>query len=108
VRNPRQHHELTITFIRWLMDALPGEEFPDPAELLQRPSWHRDALCRGMDPGGFVTSRATPDEAATELCHACPVREDCLDFALARPELVGVWGGTTQMERRWLIRPEGR
>jgi WhiB family transcriptional regulator, redox-sensing transcriptional regulator len=106
VRNPQHHDELTITFLRWLMDSLPGEEFPDPSELLARPVWHHEALCRGMGPGSFVTSRATTDADTAALCEACPVREDCLDFALTKPELVGVWGGTTQAERKWLIGPE--
>ena len=58
MRNPRHHDELTITFLRWLMDSLPGEEFPDPSELLRTgPLWHHEALCRGMGPGSFVTSR---------------------------------------------------
>jgi hypothetical protein len=58
-----------------------------------------------MGPGGFVANHVTIDKATTALCGACPVRQDCLDFALTKPELVGVWGGTTQAERRWLIRP---
>jgi WhiB family redox-sensing transcriptional regulator len=107
VRHLRHDDELT-TFIRWLMDALPGEEVPDPSALLKRPLWHEDALCRGMGPAAFVTSRTTPDEPTTALCKKCPVRQDCLDFALTKPDLVGVWGGTTQAERRWLIRADGR
>jgi WhiB family transcriptional regulator, redox-sensing transcriptional regulator len=106
VRNPRHHHELTNGFIRWLMDDHPGGEFLLPSDLLKRPAWHEEALCRGIGPGGFVTSHAKLDDATAELCAACPVRQDCLDFALTIPELVGVWGGTTQAERRWLIRPE--
>ena len=43
-------------------------------------------------------------EAARSVCAACPAREPCLAYALANPELVGVWGATTTRERRALRR----
>lgn len=38
---------------------------------------------------------------------ACPVREECLDYALSfEPDgLVGVWGGTTASERHKMVAP---
>jgi WhiB family redox-sensing transcriptional regulator len=39
------------------------------------------------------------DEAARAVCEACPVRRECLAYALASAELVGVWGGTDAVER---------
>ena len=42
--------------------------------------------------------RETPDMAAT-LCAGCPVVARCLEFALARPELEGIYGGTTTSQR---------
>lgn len=35
------------------------------------------------------------------ICHACPVRQECLDWATTAQEY-GVWGGTTEHERRRL------
>ena len=35
------------------------------------------------------------------ICAACPVRRQCLDFALNNPlGQYGIWGGTTAYERR--------
>lgn len=45
-------------------------------------------------------------EAARQVCHRCPVRENCLSEALARGEKHGVWGGTTEDERRSMRRRE--
>lgn len=50
-----------------------------------------------------------PDDGADLLealmiCGACPVRQECLDYALTAPELHGVWGGTTPERRRHLLR----
>ena len=33
------------------------------------------------------------------LCHACRVRQECLEEALADPDLMGIWAGTTERER---------
>lgn len=33
------------------------------------------------------------------LCADCPVRVDCLNYALSRPEKYGVWGGLSEEER---------
>jgi WhiB family redox-sensing transcriptional regulator len=38
---------------------------------------------------------------AKAVCAGCPVRSACLVFALER-DLEGVWGGTTEDERRAL------
>lgn len=62
--------------------------------------------CHGVDPEIFfpVSSKAKATADAIELCHFCPVRIECRDYALAAgPDLHGVWGGTTQ-EQRALIR----
>ena len=69
-----------------------------------RPDWFTDAACRGkgvadwFDPVGVGASRAR------QVCHQCPVRSDCLDFALADPSLHGVWGGLNARERGQLRR----
>ena len=36
---------------------------------------------------------------AKRLCHDCPVINQCLAYALPRPELEGIWGGTSQSGR---------
>jgi WhiB family transcriptional regulator, redox-sensing transcriptional regulator len=38
------------------------------------------------------------------LCESCAVRAECLAAALADPNLLGLWGGTTGTERRALRR----
>lgn len=39
---------------------------------------------------------------ARAICDDCPVRQACLDFAMADPSLKGVWGGTTDRDRKRL------
>ena len=44
-------------------------------------------------------SRRQVDQAR-EICHECPVRRDCLAFALVMDDAWGVWGGLTPAERQ--------
>ena len=37
--------------------------------------------------------------AAKAICHRCPVAAECLAEAMADPSIVGVWGGTSEVER---------
>lgn len=69
-------------------------------ELIHRPSWQQYGACRGERIGTFVPSLGGSFSRARELCSECDVRAQCLDFAMADDELVGMWGGTTERERR--------
>ncbi len=41
-------------------------------------------------------------EAAKAVCSGCPVRVECLEFALEPHQEAGIWGGTSEDERRHL------
>ena len=60
--------------------------------------------CVGLDPDLFHPARGDMGTIAEAkaVCAGCPVREACLDYALANSEHFGVWGGTTERERRRL------
>lgn len=68
--------------------------------LEDRPAWQRRAACRGLPPKLFYPARgATIGRDAQKICHGCPVREECLDYALQNREF-GVWGGLSERRRR--------
>jgi WhiB family redox-sensing transcriptional regulator len=52
----------------------------------------------------FFPQNKAEEAIALLICGICPVREDCLDHALETNERFGVWGGTTEKERRKLSR----
>ena len=66
--------------------------------------WHLRAACRGQGPEEFVRGPRSDYGTTRELCATCPVRRECLDFALADGSLTGLWGGTTDTERRQIRR----
>ena len=64
-------------------------------DLLASPSAVRDGLlpCLREDPQLWFAERPADLELAKAHCQPCPVREICLEGALARREPHGVWGG---------------
>jgi len=69
-----------------------------------RRDWARHAICRGMDTELFFGTQSNEVAAAIEICRGCSVRSDCLDRALRDPDVRGVWGGTSESERRRMRR----
>jgi WhiB family redox-sensing transcriptional regulator len=67
-------------------------------------TWRDQAACRGLDPEIFYPVSDEDADAAKAVCATCPVREACLEYALANRERDGVWGGATERERRRMIR----
>jgi WhiB family redox-sensing transcriptional regulator len=69
-------------------------------------TWRKLSACRGLDVEAFYP--VTEDEAdaaeAKAVCAVCPVRQLCLEHALAHREREGIWGGTTERERRRIVR----
>lgn len=51
---------------------------------------------------------AYPPPAAKAVCNRCPVRADCLEFALATNQGYGVWGGMSSYERGLISKPKPR
>lgn len=71
--------------------------------------WAARGACRRSDPELFFpVSPAGPsaDQAARAklICTGCPVQPECLEFALDSGQDFGVWGGTSESERRKMRR----
>ncbi|MDP9433676.1 MAG: WhiB family transcriptional regulator [Actinomycetota bacterium] len=71
--------------------------------------WRHHALCRDEDPElffpiGTTGPAAVQVEQAKVVCRRCNVVEDCLTWALDSGQDSGVWGGTSEDERRALKR----
>lgn len=65
--------------------------------------WMDDALCREVGQELFFPEHASEISEPKQTCSLCTVRSECLDYALSLPFVVeGVWGGTTERQRRKL------
>jgi WhiB family redox-sensing transcriptional regulator len=69
-------------------------------------NWRHDASCAQTDPEAFFVGKGGDPRPAKKICNLCPVVEPCLMHALQRGE-AGIWGGTTERERRHLAKERG-
>lgn len=73
--------------------------------------WQGRAACRGPNtviffpPSHFERKddREARETKAKSICRSCPVRRECLDYALRIREPHGIWGGLNEAERRSLL-----
>jgi WhiB family redox-sensing transcriptional regulator len=76
---------------------------PSFRQLLGRPAWQAKAACRGQGVAEFFPPEGgTSLTGARRICNGCTVAEECLQFALERPSLKGIWAGTSERRRRAL------
>lgn len=71
--------------------------------------WRDRATCRAEDPELFFPIGTTGSalkqiDRAKSVCRHCPVRQECLGFALTTGQDEGIWGGLADTERRSLRR----
>jgi WhiB family redox-sensing transcriptional regulator len=76
----------------------------DPPEESDEYVWMLHARCRGANPTEFFPSDGTGVERAQRVCGSCPVRRECLEYALLHRIEHGVWGGASERERRRILR----
>lgn len=63
--------------------------------------------CRTITPEVQKAFDGLVDPAqAYRVCNACPFTRECLEYALTN-DVSGIWGGTTDAERRRLRRVHG-
>lgn len=75
----------------------------DLLDLLGRlhPDWHEHAACRRESAATWFPERGADYRIAVRICETCPVRSECLEYALDHPtQLAGIWAGTTLRQRR--------
>jgi WhiB family redox-sensing transcriptional regulator len=71
--------------------------------------WRHKAACRDIDPEIFFPIGATGPalaqiQAAQAICGTCTVQKECLEWAIETGQDAGIWGGTTEDERREIRR----
>lgn len=68
--------------------------------LPRQTTWVDRAACAGKDPATwFIVEKTANYAAARQVCRRCPVRSECLEWALAANETEGFWGGLSPVER---------
>jgi WhiB family transcriptional regulator, redox-sensing transcriptional regulator len=76
--------------------------------LLEDQEWREHASCLhfsavlffGFDDSESPAEKRLREDQAKTVCLECPVRQECLDYAISARESHGIWGGMTDVERR--------
>jgi WhiB family redox-sensing transcriptional regulator len=80
-----------------------------PPDYYEEASWRDSAACQDVDtelffPIAKAGIAAAETRRAKAVCARCPVRRECLSFALSTHQEFGIWGGYDEDERRLLHR----
>lgn len=91
-----------------MTDAIDHSPFAALAELFgldaESYAWRAYGLCKAHPELDWFTERGEGQAAQKAVCAACPVIDACLDAALRNGEKDGIWGGTSERERRRIRR----
>ena len=69
--------------------------------------WKMRAGCAGYPNSLFFPVSEAEEslvERAKAICFVCPVTEECLHYAFETNQKAGIWGGTSERERKSLRR----
>lgn len=93
------------------------ETFSFMVGTMEQRAWMQKGACRGVPSDVFYPDEDDPGNAARvhiarRVCNGdpelgrspCPVKEECLEWALLHNEKLGVWGGCSERERRRIKR----
>lgn len=72
------------------------------------PEWTKHAVCAQTDPEEFFPDEGGITRVAKAVCNGnpargvepCPVRAQCLAYAIDNCEAFGIWGGMSYRERQ--------
>lgn len=67
-------------------------------------AWADEAVCAQTDPEAFFPEKGGSSRQAKAICRRCEVRRECLSYALEHDIRFGIWGATSERERRTMRR----
>ncbi|MDT0223500.1 WhiB family transcriptional regulator [Gordonia sp. AC31] len=66
--------------------------------------WHWNALCASVGGDFWHPEKGESAEPARLICNRCPVKDQCLQWALDNYEKDGIYGGVTAKERHRMVK----
>lgn len=65
--------------------------------------WYKSAICVGRDGFYDFPSNKVEEQKSKSVCKVCPVRLECLAYALFNSEDKGIWGGMNERQRSFMF-----
>ena len=66
-------------------------------------NWMANGNCTDSHPSVFFPRDGIGVIKAQRICEGCPVADECLEYALTNHISHGVWGGTSERQRRRIL-----
>jgi len=66
---------------------------------LERPEWMEHGACVGKPQAWWFPGRGENTNRSKNICAACPVLDQCREYALSTGQQHGIWGGLSERER---------
>jgi len=70
---------------------------PEHSPMMLSDKWKQNAACIGVETEEFYSKKIA---IARMFCDKCPVRVDCLEYALLTDQSFGIWGGMSESQRK--------
>jgi WhiB family redox-sensing transcriptional regulator len=70
--------------------------------------WADRASCGEVGGDEWFPEKGGSSRQAKKVCRGCEVRAECLQYALEHDERWGIWGGTSERQRRTMRRSPNR
>ncbi len=67
-------------------------------------TWMSAGNCNNHPPEVFFPNDGVGVEVAKKICATCPVADQCREYALENRIDHGVWGGTSERQRRRILK----
>jgi WhiB family redox-sensing transcriptional regulator len=67
---------------------------------IERPDWMAHGACKDRTDVSFFPGRGEDSDPAKKVCYGCPVRLQCLTYAMQQGEKYGIWGGLSERDRK--------
>lgn len=72
--------------------------------MLDTEPWKAQGNCVGAPTRRFFPERGEPVRFAKEACRSCVVKDACFQYAMDNDIQHGIWGGTSERERKSIRR----
>lgn len=90
--------------------SAPVRTFTPLTPIAEGLEWQLKGSCRVLPGVGDMFFPERPSAAAQgkRVCADCPIKNECLDWAMAHGEPWGTWGGLSEWERAKLLNVKRR
>ncbi len=85
-----------------------GKNIEHQIDPLDIAAWYPVGACSDVEPDVMFPTDVRGNEIAKNICAGCAVTSLCLEYALETRQKHGVWGGTSERDRRRILRQRRR